>query len=256
MKTPRRVGDDPGQTHEEYEREYMPRLKVSGQDNSREGESHDRLIDVYEGHQLSAVEVIYQQPANRTDEQDGQRVQTEGDAGPEGGVGDFVGQPAHDNLLEPETTGGEHGCEPDEDVVAVPERVERMEASAYSRGADARPVHPGEHSATSRSARLDRLRLQLDGPGQFRLRGLDRDKILDLVESGFRLTHRFRVYKPGHILGCGICQLIRHGDTDETGYIRRLDIGIGGQVKRTCVSVRRLRMIHRVHGMNVVAARI
>ena len=105
---------------------------------------------------------------------------------------------------------------------------------------------------------MDRLRLQLDDPGQFRFRGLDRNEILDFIESGFRLTHRFRVYKSSYILGCGICRLIRHRGTDEAGYIRHLDIrfGIGNQVKRRRVGVRRLRVIHRVHGINVVAARM
>ena len=47
---PRRVGDDPSEAHEEYEREYMPRLEVSGQDDNGEGEGDDRLIAVNEGH--------------------------------------------------------------------------------------------------------------------------------------------------------------------------------------------------------------
>ena len=159
----RRIGDDPGQSHEEYEREDVPRLEIACQDDRREDERDSRLVAVNEGHELSAVEIVNQQSADRANEQDGQRVESESDACPEGGVGDLVGQPADDYLLKPEPAGGEHSGEPDEDVVAVAERIECVEATAHLRGADMGPVHSWEDAAPGRTAGQDRVGFQLNG---------------------------------------------------------------------------------------------
>ena len=87
----RRIADDPCEAHEENEREDVPRLEVSGQDYRREYQRDRGLVAVYEGHELSAVEVVNEKAADRADEQYGQSVQPERDARPEGGGGDFVG---------------------------------------------------------------------------------------------------------------------------------------------------------------------
>jgi hypothetical protein len=105
---------------------------------------------------------------------------------------------------------------------------------------------------------LRHVGFELDDPGKFGLRRLYRDHVLDLFESGLVIARGFSLNEPGYILRGLPDGFVGNGRADKAGGVRLLNgrIGINDQFRRRRVSVRRLGVIHRVYGMNVVAARM
>jgi len=118
------------------------------------------------------------------------------------------------------------------------------------------PVHLGE-DAVAASRECDGG-LQLDCSGELRFGRLDRDQAFDLIESGLGLVRRFDGRKSSYLRRRRGNLFFGVRRDDKCGYVLRLDtrIGVRHQLRRRGVGARRMRVIRRVYGMNVVAARM